>query len=255
MTRIKGKPRADESAWGADTLRLTLFHPVAEVVRADGWWEQVTGEPPESTTGKPKTGERVELGPIGEAQLLLNAQPHRGRIDWVCKSGDDPETSPHSFPTGAGLFVNLMNKFLQRDDLPTVNRLAFGAVVWLPVADVKQGYETISDYLNFTLDRETSQDFMYQINRRRSSKAAPGKNVNRLMKWSVSKISKQSLAVSDEGLVAVAASEDIAAGCRLELDINTVPDERAEIGRECYVPLLSEFLTWAREIIREGDIP
>jgi hypothetical protein len=43
--------------------------------------------------------------------------------------------------------------------------------------------------------------------------------------------------------------------CRLELDINTVPNPDLRLGRDQLPRILQEFIQLADEIVREGDIP
>jgi hypothetical protein len=43
--------------------------------------------------------------------------------------------------------------------------------------------------------------------------------------------------------------------CRLELDINTVPDFQGELPRESFGQLLGELTELGQEIAQKGDIP
>lgn len=254
MTRANASSRAPDSAWGAETLRLTIFHPREVPFAPDGWWEAVTGQAPDSSVSKPKVGERAEVGKQDDYQLAFHVQQRLGRFDWVMQTVGGFETTPAPFPDRAQVFLNLMTKVLQRDDLPVVSRVALGAVLVLPVHNVEDGYTAISNYLNFDLNRATSSDFMYQINRKQPSMIQSGLVINRLMKWSVGKVMRQLLEVTqNDGLVATADPEDVSTACRLELDINTVPEPTLTIQKERLERLLMELFGHARSIIREGE--
>jgi hypothetical protein len=43
--------------------------------------------------------------------------------------------------------------------------------------------------------------------------------------------------------------------CRIELDINTVPDFPGELDREILQPIFGDLVDLGQEIVREGDIP
>jgi len=253
MTR-KADTRVSDASWGVETLRLTLFHQKNAAFPSGDIWEQVTGKIPDSSSEQPKSGTRVVIGDVDGSQLALQLQPREGRIDWVLKSDESPDVTPASFPDIASVFLTLMNVFLGRKDVPPVIRMAFGAIVLLPVSSVEEGYSTISNYLNFDLDGSSSSDFMYQINRKRASKANPNSMGNRLTKWSVGKVTKHSLAIADEGLVSLQDPEITSVACRLTLDINTVPHGDAVLSSDRYEPILWELFDWGREIIRQGDI-
>ena len=254
MTRATAAGRAPEKDWQVERLRLTLFHASTNEVNANGWWQQVVGEAPESSVSKPRSGERIEIGTTNEAQLLLHAQRQLGRLDWVMQAVDIYDGPAIVLPDGIEAFRSLMTAFLGLQGLPTAIRVAVGVIALLPTSDVGNGYQTLSDYLNFDIDRATSRDFLYQINRRRKSVVLPECEVNRLMKWSVGLHGQQAFAVGEEGLIALAGLDGVDTFCRAELDINTVPFDGRNISASELEPMFSELLEMAREILREGDV-
>jgi hypothetical protein len=136
-------------------------------------------------------------------------------------------------------------------DLAT-DRLAFGAVMALPVNGPQEAYKILSNYLNFDLDPEAS-DFYYQINRRRPSKTLSDVQINRLMRWGVGVFRQGELTISFYG----SSTRETGPAhyfLRPDLDINTAPEARglpvSELGS-----LLDEMVQLSLEIIREGDIP
>ena len=164
------------------------------------------------------------------------------------------EQSPPPLLVMSAGFLNLMTRFLSVPEMPPLNRMAFGAVVLLPVTDPEQGYRTLSDYLPFDIDRTKSSDFMYQINRQRSSKTVSDLKINRLMKWSVGLSGRSSFVIGEQGL-ALTTSQTIATNCRIDLDINTNYDVSLSIPHDRLNPLFMELQELAREIVQEGDIP
>ena len=255
MTRSTAAGRAPEKDWQIERLRLTLFHAPTDEVNADGWWQRVVGEAPESSVSKPRSGERIEIGAIAGAQLLLHAQRQTGRLDWVMQAVDHNDRPAIVLPEGVDVFRKMMEVFLDLQGLPQVSRMAVGVISLLPTLDLSEGYRTLCDYLNFDIDRATSSDFLYQINHRRKSVVLPNREVNRLMRWSVGLYGQQAFAVGEEGLIALAGLEGVVTFCRAELDINTVPIDGRNISASDLRPLFSEYLGMAREILREGDVP
>jgi hypothetical protein len=250
MSRTTGTPRADLAAWGVERIRLTTFHPI--VVKAEGWWERMTGQEPDSVVGK-KTGERAEMGAWEGMTLALQIQPKDGRIDWFASEVPD---SPPSLSERLPAFVGLMNRWLASDLFPhPTNRMAFGVVANLPVANPEEGYRRLSDYLPFDVDRTTSSDFLYQINRQRESATLPGTRINRLMKWSVGVFFLQAMRLDGSGVVKIAELTKERSGCRLELDINPPPQEGQPLPQDRLQPLFAEMVALGEEIVREGDIP
>ena len=94
------------------------------------------------------------------------------------------------------------------------------------------------------------RDFLYQVNRRRSSKTISDLEVNRLMKWSVEHI--QEIAVTAGSRVAVAT---LTFGSRLEVDINSDSELAGSLRPNSLVPLFEEFVGLADRIMTVGDHP
>jgi hypothetical protein len=125
----------------------------------------------------------------------------------------------------------------------------------LSVPNPEVGYQRVSDYLPFDVDRSESCDFLYQINRRRESEVMPGLDINRLTKWGVAWVRKTHVMYTDAGLAAVFPADDKGDPfVRAELDINTSPKPDAEIPPDRLLPLIGESAGLARETIREGDV-
>ncbi|MGL6074334.1 MAG: hypothetical protein ACRC8S_09250 [Fimbriiglobus sp.] len=241
MTRKLATNRAPESDWWVASLRLTVLSQPFPVALSSGLWERIVGQAPDSSTHITKTGERIELGPVHEMQLTLNANPNHGRVDWELLGTVELSAQPAVTLLEAGKqFLDRMAVFLKTDGLPLISRMALGAKLLLPVDNPEQGYSILCDYLPFDIDRATSSDFLYQINRRRKSTTLSHVDLNRLMKWS---------------LPMYAGSSVSKYACELDLDINTVPIANATIESGRAVDLMNELFELGREIVREGDIP
>ena len=104
------------------------------------------------------------------------------------------------------------------------------------------------------MNPDTSFDFLYQMNRPRESLVIPGVKVNRLSKWSVGMILRQTveLNVFDHGTT-VYPQPDLH-HCLLELDINTVPGP-ATLPQDRLIGLLEELVALGKEIVSNGDQP
>lgn len=255
MTRSsQNAQRAEEAAWDADVLRLTRLCPPGPAINVDGWWNRLVGADPDSANTQPKAGIQAVAGRYDDWPLALQVLQREGRIDWIAgglgESVNNPDAAP--FPQRLSSFMEIMRRWLTEVDLPT-NRLALGMVCMLDINSVREGYQKISDYLDFDVNADVSSDFHYQINKRRESIVVPGMWVNRLMQWSVASFHEKALVISAGA--GIAASETAAPRyfLRLELDINTAP-ETSQLPSDRLAALLEEFAEWAGQIIREGEI-
>ncbi len=254
MSGERVRPHLGLDVWQAEVLRLTVFRVPGGSDAGLALWESVGGGEPEFKTLKPKVGERQEAGPFGAGKLLLHVQPDR--TDWLYALDQRTETgeaAPESFPVSVELFARAMREWLEGYN--SVHRLAFGAVLDLPVRNREEGYERISAYLPFTVDARTSTDFLYQINRQRESEVIPGLIINRLSKWSVGLLLRQTirLNVLDGGVALFPDSERHR--CLIELDVNTQSDFPGQLPANQLAALFEELVGLGRELVREGDIP
>lgn len=244
--------------WKVGFLRLTTFVPPSIAISDPGWWEKYVGQPPQTRTSKPMEGSQVATGPWLGGVGTLSMEP--ARIDWRADA-TDASLEASTLPS-LGDFGGIGEKFREfgvawLGEAPPSIRLAFGALLLIPVKDRHEGYESVAKYLkDIKLDSSDSEDFLYQINRPRVSKICPGLKINRLTKWSVGMLRGLSLSV-------VAGKKDVFANasvgssfsfCRLELDINSDGETREQIGSEILPKLFAELVGLARETSTEGDI-
>lgn len=245
------------SAWQAQLLRLTAFPGPSVELTDNEWWSEVVGEPPDSKTFQPKEKSWQEEGIVGESRLILNVQPTT-RIDWVSTVQEDQSlevgtlSTLGALPDAVNSFSEMIQRWFSLDSCPTVIRLAFGAVLVQAVESRQEGYHLLSQhYLPFNIDNEGASDFLYQINRPRESKSLPRLGINRLSKWSVG-VMRQLRFTMPPSLESDVWSHY---HCRLELDINTVPNPEVELAKEQLPGIFEELVTFGLEIAAEGEIP
>jgi hypothetical protein len=247
------------TAWQAESLRLTLFPARTAQTAEQTWWNDLFGEPPEVRNSRLKIGEQREEGPFEEGKLILAVQP--GRVDWrftVAEKGVNVGEVRKIGPFLGSLdkFSKLMLDWFELGTCPATRRLAFGAVLVIPAKDRQEGYRQISAYLPYDLDPEGSSDFLYQINRPRDSKTGiAGLRIHRLSKWSVATIYWMESELFFGLASALHFQGPQVFACRLELDINTVPDLKNELVQEQLPEVFRELLELGKEIAREGDVP
>lgn len=246
--------RPDLRAWQAESLRTTCFpSSVAQFSEID-WWHDLVGEQPENRVLRLKEGFRQDEGHVDSVRLVLGIQPMR--IDWLVA----PSETQDAFPTGPfedslNSFLGLMSRWLNMS--PPIKRLAFGAVLILPVEDQRSGYVLLAKYLpHIKLDPEGSSDFLYQINRPRDSGTGiRDLRINRLSKWFVARrgTGRIELSAQQARVSFFPTSEGYA--CRLELDINTVADYQGDLPQDRLGAIFQELVELGKEIATEGDVP
>jgi hypothetical protein len=242
------------SAWQTESLRLTAFPSPSAQVDNQEWWTKLVGEPPESKNLQPRERTQTETGPYGAAKLALTVQPNR--IDWnYAKEPTEgvvlSDRTLGSFPETADSFIEWMNRWFSFEDAPSLVRLAFGAVLLQPQADLEGAYGLLGRYLPFLELKGDVSDLVYQINRRRNSSLdIPGLKINRLSRWSAS-------AFTTFTLSSLSSSPEVsepAYSCRLVLDINTAPDFTDEFEPGALPNLLKELVEAGNEIASNGDV-
>ena len=81
---------------------------------------------------------------------------------------------------------------------PSINRLAVGAVLLMPVADSRAAYQKLNGLLTAVrVDPDHSLDFFYQINWPRASMVVSELRLNRLTRWSAISVRSFNLQVDD----------------------------------------------------------
>jgi hypothetical protein len=244
--------------WNTETMRLTLFPKGAVEAAGLSWWESAVGEPPEAHNLRPREGRLEESGRIFDGKCNLTLQCEPSRIDWlltpVITSDRELTEFPSfaKFPEALDLYRALLVPWLVR--APPGKRIAFGCVLSHPSEQREAGYRWITGLLPaVTLDPEGSSDFNYSINRPRpATSVSDGLTINRISKWSVAKLHSIQLRLA-HGQATLAAPDLFA--CRLELDINTVPEFDGEFSAHNFELIVHELINLGIEIASQGDVP
>jgi hypothetical protein len=245
------------NSWQCEHIRLSIFPVPMPRLGDHVWWESVTGTEPEKTTSQPRKGETKAEGPFLDGRLILSTSPLR--IDWLLTF--DPETIGESvswpsigaFGEASSRFLEAISKWLKT--APPALRVAVGTTV---SHQVSGGYPAAIDLLRplvkrVQLDDAGHSDFVYQINRPRASKAAPGLTVNRLSRWSAitRQVARMAIVVG-ESVSAVPVEESN--GASVTLDINTAQGNKDELAPGSQVSVVRELLDLAAEIVAQGDV-
>lgn len=252
MDAIDGDPRnrlrVFASGWEIQQLRATAFTLTPPgPTEAEDWWLQATGQQAEETQSRPREGVRQQNGNFKEKRLILNSQPDR--VDWLL---EEPSSPMSDIQEAADPFFMLVLDWLQKHH--PMNRLALGAILTKPVSNRREGYEKIAPLIpSVKLDPQNSSDFFYQINRPRISATVPDIKINRLCKWSVLQVGVIQIEVNLENPTSRIVPEQSLHACRLELDINTSPENKESLERPHEI--FEEMITWGNEISEKGDVP
>lgn len=78
--------------------------------------------------------------------------------------------------------------------------------------------------------------------------------VNRLSTWSVMQMIETSVNISDEGAPRVARPPNARDFCRLELDINTIPESDRQLEKSIVPEIFDELVDIGNEIATKGDV-
>lgn len=245
--------------WGIEDLRLTLIH--AGGVIGTGAWEALTGEVPESQNAVPKQSTYLEHGPHADGVLSVVQRPQRHDIHFGIGAAGEPRTEDTLLAATVedvtSTFLRLCMNWFPKIPFPVL-RVAFGVIARMPTPDRESGYETLATYLPSVQLSTASQDFLYQINRRRSSRSAPGMMINRLSKWSAVQFLRHVGLVNPSAPFSLVPDGDPTYSCRAELDVNTVLQEGgpiAVLSNDAIMSFVPELNTLAVELLQVGDVP
>ena len=122
--------------------------------------------------------------------------------------------------------------------------------MFVEAADQPAALKAISHLLPFDPRPENTSDFIYRVNRRAASGAAPGRTVNRMQKWSSITAQNMTLRMGASGIDAE-MRESRSTG-ELEFDINDVPE--GPIERTKLTSLFDEFMDFAVQMRMHGDV-
>jgi hypothetical protein len=240
--------------WQTGSLRVTAFHVGALDLNSVRWWEDLTRQPSESRNVRAGLGQLVEVGAIESRVLQLQIQP--GRIDWLLLPKDENERFPTlgDYEKSLSYFSELVFKWLA--EAPSLNRLAFGALLLIPTADQSRSNERLAQILqDVTINWEGIQDFVIQVNRPQACAALPDAGpINRVVKWQ-SLVRRKIVATLLPTVQVPVATEETAVS--LELDMSTVAstDATKALPSERLKSLLGELMDHATDIAARRILP
>jgi len=250
-------PRYPFADWIAEQLRLTVFTlPGTANPAVEQWWNEIVGSPAEESTANLKIGLRTLASKFQSAKLILKLEP--SRVDWLFVPQDpDPAAGPLGELPSVGpiaenleSFSDLTERWLSREDVPDVVRIAFGAVVRHPESDRRSAYVRLPDYLPIHVNPESS-DFSFQINIPTISRdPIDGLPINRLSRWGVMGLARVELRLDSARVTSSSQFMDYA--IRLEIDINTSPEYQQPLSKGRITELYRELVTLGRGVITEG---
>ena len=252
-TRPLAERVSSASDWQVGLLRATAFCLSPPDLSGIKWWELVVGAPAEVRNVRAGAGQLIEQGLVENRSLQL--QIVLARVDWIFAAKE--ESDGDAFPLLGGFeesvrpFLALISRWLEA--APSLNRLAFGAQLYIPTRDVAEARRHVARILPYVkLDWEHIRDFIFRVNRPRPFLAWPEVGeLNRIA--TVGAVSRKKVVATllPEPQVAVPVKEEFSAS--LELDINMPPlDVRQEIPRERRIQIFDELVSNAREIAERG---
>ncbi len=246
---------ANVANWQTESLRHTTFllSPIEQT--ESSIWERLVGKAPDEKISRPSERLTIESGEFSKG--TLHVESRSDRIDW--RLSFNPRNPPGDLPTLGPYeesFVDFQELLLGWPDLcPRATRVALGAVLLWPVSDLRSAHRLIKDMMPLhSLDLENTSDFLFRINRRRNlQNNGINLQINRISTWSIANISRIQVDVSSPERATVRTSDDSCI-CRLELDMNTVPDTGVELENHLLSDIFASLVNYAKEIAIRGDI-
>jgi|WetSurSiteA1Bulk_404760.scaffolds.fasta_scaffold00007_20 hypothetical protein len=196
--------------WQVESLRFTLFYQIGKQP-TNNLLKEITNGEPHNKIQRPLEGLTVEEGIWNDNSLSVSFRPDR--IDIILT----PQPAMIPILPSLGLLDEVIEKIsniLDKLSFDNIIRIAFGLVLQHPENDHVSAYQSLATLLTNVKIDSASSDFLYQINNPIESKNNSSVRINRLQRWSVSRIEIFTFDNSNN-------TELFAT--RLELDINTHP--------------------------------
>ena len=246
--------------WFAEELRLSVFLIDAIDPARTHFWEPLLGKVPDEVYNRPPQQQTREEGPFLDGRLRVDVSVNR--VDWrvLPALGIDHH---RRLPPVAGSYEVLMQDF--RDlmlrwlaDCPSLHRLGYGSELMLPTGSLPDAYRKLDSLLQrVNVEPENTHDFLYRINRRRASNCGiEGLKINRISTWSAVQIIETLVDVSADGERApkVTRQPNPRGICRLEFDINTIPEFDRVLDKDVVPEVFNELVEAGNETATKGDV-
>lgn len=246
--------------WQIGVIRATAF-VINDIEMPLNIWKKIIDQDPEKSIDELKNRKKYISGKIQiEKEIIkLSCQTSPGRIDLIFQPIDQEAVS--GFPA-IGQFSEIIDHY-QRIILkfflatPQSYRLAISPVLIKEAIDRPSGYKELQKYLPLLqIDPDNSSDLFYQINRRKIRKIEDSEYViNRLNKWNVVELQMAEMhAIIGKESDPVIREEKRYFVCRLEMDINNLPDSPKELNLVEKEALSNIFFEYAIDMAKNGDI-
>lgn len=244
--------------WNVSLLRFTLF-PHQNYEHDNEWWMKIFGYSPDNYNFDRKINRHHYESDFQEGLMNLDLNPLRIDFNYFANK---LTTFTQVCDLNLGLiedvipkFISSINNFLNLENCPNAQRIAFGSTFFIGTKSRKTGYKVLSQYLpKIEIDPENSRDFLYQINRRRPSSVIDGLLINRLTKWLVVQYQTGLIPDPNTGQRPLSFDEK-EYSVNVDLDINSQPDYNSVITPKTQSTLLDEFVMLSKEIAEKGDVP
>ena len=247
--------------WLIDSLRATAFYEAGSHDGADRqWWDRVVGRHLlESADDRPADGLVTYTGVRrGERRLVMEFRADR--VDWFVRR-ESRADRPGELrlagldPAAPSEFLGTVQEWLEVFRPHRIKRLAFGASLDSEVATMEDGIAELGAILEIgrALPSAHASDFLFRINRPRTSEAAPGVLINRLSAWSLMQFGFVDITLGP-GVPPRQVQEVAGFARRLEVDINTAREnEMTQADAGGYGQLFAELVNLGAAIARDGD--
>lgn len=249
----------DNGPWRFLRLRATMFPSDPMEHDRSSLWSRIFGREPDEEHRRPREGVLQQVGFFDNWTIELRVLP--ARVDLIAHSHvQTPDLDPELpvFPDRPFLPSLEEFKLLTSDwfsETPHVTRLAFGAVLIQLTDSAKTALSILDDYLpDVRIDNEGMHDFLYQVNRPRTSTIESGLRINRLSKWAVVTILTGGISIDlqQEHAVPVQPANQTL-GVQLEVDINTAPRHDVDLPSHNLQSVFDELTDLGLEIAEGGD--
>ena len=232
--------------WQTRSLRSTIFADHTGL-DAEAAWEEHFQSPPDEVKRRPSENTLALNGSISKGMAAVQFSPGRIDLQHIAQPhGSMERDTLGKFSVVCRPFGEVFFNWLSILPLEKLTRIAFGAQVFFDVADAPNAIKRLRPFLSSVkLDDDSIRDFVFQINRRRTSIVDPEIGINRLAKWSS----------VEEQIISINQTQNFqrtVMSVQLQLDINTIPVENAilpKITRE----FMDELVENAAKIAIEGD--
>jgi hypothetical protein len=237
------------ASWEVDSARVSAFTSTAIQVSP---LNVVTGTPITQTINNPAVQTTIDAGIFSTYGVVLSRSPRRVDLHFTVppqamisafsiSTLGDPNVVLHDLLT-------LAQKLFSPQPVD-VQRLAVALTVGQSAASPQKALDLVLDHLR-SVPKGVGpyREFLFQVNRPRTSKIDPSVEVNRLAKWQVAQVQ------TIQGTVGGSVQTTSLDRAILEIDINTSQKTNLIPGGDV-VKYINDMGTMALEIVNRGDIP